>query len=71
MPITDRYHFQNDSLHWFHCIFYSDQGDSMDSSSVSQQQVGFRTLICTLEITSEYIYRGKGNTVINQYSEKP
>lgn len=59
MPITDRHHFQNDFLHLFHCIFYSDQVSSMNSSSVSQQQVGFRTLIYTLEMTFEYIYRRK------------
>jgi len=30
----------------------------MNSSSVAQQQVDFRPLICTSEMASEYIYRG-------------
>lgn len=60
MSITDRHHFENDFLCVFHCIFCSDQGASMNSSSVSQQQVGFRTLICISEMNSEYIYGGRG-----------
>lgn len=71
MPIVDRHHFQNDFLHLFHCIFDCDQVASMNSSSVSQQQEGFITLTYTLEMASEYIYRGKGNSGINQHSEKP
>lgn len=71
MPITDRYHFENDFLHLFHEIFYSDPAASMNSSSAAQQQVDFRPLICTLEGASGYIYRGKrkGNSGMNQCSE--
>lgn len=72
MLITNRHHFENDFLHEFHYIFYSAQAAAMNSSSISQQQVDFRTLICNLEMASEYICGGgKGNSGINQCSEKP